>query len=328
MRFVYGFWGFTTIFLFWAPMIRSTREWGGSAFQGRAYGWLEGGRGAVAATLGIISWILFAWKNAGNTNTSGMSASTEAFQLVVLSISVITLIIGWLVWRKIPENRSLMRRESPKRMLSKIGQLLKLPGIWAMMFIIICAYAGYKITDDFSLYAREVFGFSETKASFVGAGALWLRALVAFSVGFLADHLVKIRMIAFFFILSIIAGLIAWAGFLQFSALLALLNLSFLATGIYGIRALYFAIQQEARIPLPLTGAAVGILSFVGYTPDVFMSPWMGHLLDADPGAGGHQNVFLLLAMFSLLGLLSTIVFSIFNGKSRRLKSVNEASIL
>ncbi|HEX9000930.1 MAG TPA: MFS transporter, partial [Blastocatellia bacterium] len=46
---LYGFWGLTTTLLFWAAMIRATREWGGSANQGRAFGLLEGGRGLLSA---------------------------------------------------------------------------------------------------------------------------------------------------------------------------------------------------------------------------------------------------------------------------------------
>ena len=41
MIFVYAYWGITTIWLFWAAMLRATREWGGTDFQGRAFGWLE-----------------------------------------------------------------------------------------------------------------------------------------------------------------------------------------------------------------------------------------------------------------------------------------------
>ncbi|MDH3942315.1 MAG: MFS transporter, partial [Xanthomonadales bacterium] len=43
---IWGFFGFTTILLFWAALIRATREWGGIKEQGRAFGFLEGGRGA------------------------------------------------------------------------------------------------------------------------------------------------------------------------------------------------------------------------------------------------------------------------------------------
>ena len=51
LKILYGYWGLTTILLFWAPLIRSTREWGGTLFQGRAFGFLDGGRGLAAAIL-------------------------------------------------------------------------------------------------------------------------------------------------------------------------------------------------------------------------------------------------------------------------------------
>jgi hypothetical protein len=28
LKVLYGYWGFTTIFLFWAPLIKATRVWG------------------------------------------------------------------------------------------------------------------------------------------------------------------------------------------------------------------------------------------------------------------------------------------------------------
>ena len=48
---LFGFWGLTTIFLFWAALIRATREWGAEDEQGLAFGVLDGGRGLFAALL-------------------------------------------------------------------------------------------------------------------------------------------------------------------------------------------------------------------------------------------------------------------------------------
>ena len=45
--------------LFWGAMIKATRLWGGSNSQGRAYGYLDGGRGIVAALIGSISVYIF-----------------------------------------------------------------------------------------------------------------------------------------------------------------------------------------------------------------------------------------------------------------------------
>ncbi len=54
MALLYGYWGITTILLFWAALIRATREWGGTTSQGRAFGFLEGGRGVAAALFATL----------------------------------------------------------------------------------------------------------------------------------------------------------------------------------------------------------------------------------------------------------------------------------
>jgi sugar phosphate permease len=44
MALLCGYWGITTILLFWSALIRATREWGGHDAPGSAFGLLEGGR--------------------------------------------------------------------------------------------------------------------------------------------------------------------------------------------------------------------------------------------------------------------------------------------
>ena len=55
MAVLYGYWGVTTIFLFWAAMIRMARDWGGSTSQGLAFGVLDGGRGLAAAGFALLA---------------------------------------------------------------------------------------------------------------------------------------------------------------------------------------------------------------------------------------------------------------------------------
>jgi len=54
LQVLYGYWGFTTIFLFWAPMIKATRVWGGNSSQGKAFGLLDGGRGFTGFLFGVL----------------------------------------------------------------------------------------------------------------------------------------------------------------------------------------------------------------------------------------------------------------------------------
>ena len=73
---------------------------------------------------------------------------------------------------------------------------------------------------------------------------------------------------------------------------------------IFGLRALYYALLEEADIPAAVTGTAVGVVSVLGYSPDVFVSFAGGLLLDRSPGLAGHQHYFLMLAAFAGAGLL------------------------
>ena len=74
--------------------------------------------------------------------------------------------------------------------------------------------------------------------------------------------------------------------------------------------------MEKGNIPLPLTGTAVGIVSLIGYTPDIFIGPLMGYFLDQYKGILGHQYVFFLFAIFSLIGFFTSRVYkSMYGGK-------------
>ena len=83
-----------------------------------------------------------------------------------------------------------------------------------------------------------------------------------------------------------------------------------IAIGVYSARALYFAVMVEGKIPLVLTGTAVGLISVMGYTPDIFAGPAYGYLLDAHRGEElGHQNVFWMLTGFAVVGMVASIIY-------------------
>ena len=71
----------------------------------------------------------------------------------------------------------------------------------------------------------------------------------------------------------------------------------------------YFALFPDAQVSAALTGTAAGLVSVIGYTPDIFMGPLMGYLTDTYPGAQGHEYFFAALAGFAACGLTATICF-------------------
>ena len=101
------------------------------------------------------------------------------------------------------------------------------------------------------------------------------------------------------------------------TTVLFFISILVVATGVYAARSLYFAVMESGEIPLVLTGTAVGLISLIGYTPDIFAGPAMGYLLDNSPGEQGHQHVFLMLALFSFIGSIAAWYFFRLYGKKK-----------
>jgi sugar phosphate permease len=310
LKVLFGYWGFTTIFLFWAPMIKATRIWGGDASQGKAFGFLDGGRGMVGALFGLLGVFIFSIFVAGEIEEIQFLERKEAFKYVIWVSSGIIAFIGVLVWlflkSTVNEKDILLQKITVK----DIKKVLRLPTVWLLMIIILCAYVGYKITDVFSLYAREVMEYDEVNSAKVGTFLLFIRPIVGVIIGFLADKTRVSFWLVISFLLSIIGAILFASGIISPSTTtLFFLSVIVTACGIYAARSLYFATMKEGNIPLVLTGTAVGLISLVGYTPDIFAGPAMGYLLDSSPGLAGHQNVFWMLTVFSAVGLVAAFIF-------------------
>ncbi len=312
---IYGFWGVTTILLFWAALIRATREWGGTHFQGRAFGLLEGGRGLTAALIALFGLTLFSWLIPAHTLEESAALHRSSFQWVIAGVSGLVLLSAAWVWWVIPV-RTLRNQDASEYAWRRILPLFKRRSIWLQGLVIVCAYSGYKITDDLSLYAHEVLGFDQVESAGVGTAALWMRPLFAVLAGFLADRFTASRIGLFCFLSMLVGGVLIYLDVAQIWTWVTLVLLVSSVAGVYGLRGIYFALMEEARIPLVSTGAAVGLMSVIGYTPDIFMSLLMGYLLDTYPGAFGHQLVFLLLAGFGLIGALTLVGFRSINSPS------------
>ena len=312
LQILYGYWGFTSVFLFWGAMIKATRLWGGDNNQGKAFGFLDGGRGIVAASMGSIGVFIFSIVLIGDIESTSLIERKEAFSYVILFSSFMVAFIGLLVliFLKNSDEKSPTIEKSLNS-ITNIKHVLKNESIWLLMLIIMCAYVGYKVTDIYSLYASEVMLYDQIEAAEVGALQLYLRPIVCVAIGLLADRTKNMFWIIFGFITMLIGALIFSFGFIKPEMnLIFFMSLVILAVGTYSIRALYFAVLKEANISFALTGTAVGIISVVGYSPDIFAGPIMGYLLDKNPGIIGHQYVYFMLVIFSVIGLIASIRFS------------------
>ena len=304
MALLYGFWGITTIFLFWGALISATRDWGGERSQGKAFGILDGGRGLAAAGFALFAVAIFSLYMPADAALVSDTERRDGFRTVILLYSAATAAAGILTWLFLPKSMqsAASARSNP---LAGMATVLRRPIVWAQAAVIVCAYCAFKGLDNYSLYAVQVLGMNEVEAARFTAYASWLRPVAAVAAGVAADRFSAGRIIA----LAFVTLLLSFAYLANAAPAATGLNLlyanilvSFFAA--YALRGVYFALLQETATPKYLTGTTVGMVSFVGYTPDIFFAPITGRILDATPGLTGHQNYFLFLAGVAVMGLL------------------------
>ncbi|SDQ65486.1 MFS transporter [Flagellimonas zhangzhouensis] len=311
LQILYGWWGFTTIFLFWAPMIKATRIWGGADSQGKAFGFLDGGRGLTGFLFSLLGVVVFSFFLHESPEIASLEDRKEAFTYVLYSSSIIIILIGVLVWLFMKTNDESDSTTLERISWKEMKEVLKSPSVWLLMVIILCGYVGYKITDIISQYAEEVMLYNQVDAAKVGTLLQFLRPTTGILFGLIADRLKITWLLVVAFVLTLIGGLLFASGIIApTTTILFFMSVVVIAAGVYATRALYFGVMQVGKIPLTLTGTAVGLISLIGYTPDVFAGPAYGMLLDAHPGEEiGHQHVFWMLSAFAFLGGIAAFIY-------------------
>ena len=160
--------------------------------------------------------------------------------------------------------------------------------------------------------------YDQVKSAQVGTFLLFVRPVIGVVIGIVADRSRITLLVLLSFVISFFGALLFAFGLVTESlSLLFFVSIFITAAGVYGVRSLYFAVMERGQIPLVLTGTAVGLISLIGYTPDIFAGPSYGYLLDNSPGIEGHQHVFWMLAIFSFIGGVASFYYYKIYGKKK-----------
>lgn len=307
MSVLYGFWGFITVFLFWAALIKATRDWGDAASQGIAFGILDGGRGLAAAVFAAIAVAILAFHLPAETAGVTDLARRNGLRSIILYYSLITLLCAGIVWFLVPHARETVSEH--RNPFAGVPEVIRRPLIWTQAAIIICAYSGYKGLDNFALYAVQVLGMNEIDAAKLATYGAYVRPVACVIAGLIADRSDSGRSIFVLFVM-LVASYSVLAVATPEATALALIYANVFVTffAVFALRGIYYALLQETRTPMRLTGASVAVIAFVGYTPEVFFGPVTGRILDANPGLPGHLHYFAFLAAVSVAGALVTLL--------------------
>jgi predicted MFS family arabinose efflux permease len=301
---LFAWWGLTTILLFWAALIKATRDWGGQHTQGLAFGVLDGGRGLVASVFATVAMFIL------GAHLAGSASDPRGLQAVILFYSVVSLLSAAVVWFVLPPGNTpdstTLAGERPHWL-----EAVSTPSVWLQAGVVVCAYCGYKSLDNYGVYAVQVMDMTPLEAAAMNTWASYARPVAAIAAGLWADRWRSSKLVSLLFFCAAAAYFclsLERAAPMTEALLLANILITFIA--VYALRGIYFSLIEEAGLDRRITGSAVGLISVLGFTPDIFFAAITGRILDANPGAVGFHNYFLLIAAISAAGMAFTLALS------------------
>lgn len=306
LLFLYAFWGLSTIMFFWAALMRITRQVGGVGKSIMAFAIVEGGRGAIAALIAAVGVAILAFAIPDGTELDPVTRK-GALQQVILSLSSFVMIAGIIIWWILGRIDVPVRGEEALRW-SSVRSVFRLNTVWMQGLIIVCAYSCYRVTDVFPTIIQTYLEVDEITAEAYTAYGLWLRPLAAILGGLAGWKFSGTRIVLICFVIVILNGTGLGMGLIMPGFFLEFLLIAVTSScAVYALRGAYIAILEESQYSLLITGTVIGVISLIGYLPDVYMATLIGWLMDNHQGVIGLQQVFSVMALFGILGLLVTL---------------------
>lgn len=304
-RIIFVLMGVTSIITYWSACIKATRALGTPEEQGRLFGLQEGLRGIINAI------VVFAMTGA----YAYFAATSEVFgaSMAIKVCAIVDIIIGILnfIFIRDSEEDKKEKPESVVELTNGLFKCLTIPRVWILVGIIFTAYSVYGLIGYVNTYAVNYYGLSATMGSTLGGIRYLLQGVGGIVGGILADKLhsrIKVVgggavLLAISFALYIVLpvnGSLVMAIIVNF-----IMGLIF----IYAVRSQYFAIHDDAGIPMALSGRVSGIASALGYAPDLFMYTLVGSWMDKY-GAAGFKMTWAYAAVAALLCVVLSVVLS------------------
>ena len=297
---LYGFFGIATL---WSAYLVGIRSLGDESVQSKLFGFSEATRGILQTLLGFAFLAIM-----------GVAATPIiGFKTMLIVGAVVTgifLVLGFIF---LPKTEKEEKSEVAAEDKVTILDVVKNPGVWITIIILICAYSCWSFGNGYlTTYTVRVGGLSESTASTLGMIRSYVIVFVAgfFGGWFLDRFTYKGKAFIGLFGLSA-AGFVLimfTAKALAISICLTLL-LAFIANI---MKATYWSVMGQAGIPAKMTALATGFISLIIFLPDAVLptiiGTWLSNAEAAGNIAAGFDKIFIMLAVFAIVGIIGSLL--------------------
>jgi len=202
-----------------------------------------------------------------------------------------------------------------------LRNVLRNPAVWLISLLIFFTMNSYAAINSFGTYfSIDVGNFSSQNASYFANvytyGAPILGALIA---GIIVKKYIKNTsktlfyinlMLIFIALATLLVPILGTTGYKTGIAGLVFISLSMVLIG--ASRGIFWSTITETKIPLSITGLAIGFISIIGFSKDIWVWPVLSVGMNAISDINSHFtiNSFILTYGFSFINVIGAIIIS------------------
>jgi len=316
---VYIIWGIFSVFTFWSAHLKMVKLLTKKEEEGRFFGILDGGRGVVEAVLASLAVFIFS-RVLGSS--LALADKRSAIIAVIYMYSFALAITAVLIWFFVDEDKSkdVKQSESEKFRFSDLPIILKNKYLYLHGAIVFFGYAVFWTVYYVGGFLQTNIGVNPVTVGTVTVIILWMRPVGGVLGGFLADKIGKIT-----------TNILALGGAAIMLILLAVLPVAITPTlffavsiilgiSLYAIRGTYWSVLGDDGFENIVMGSAIGVISFIGYLPDIILPQFNSFLFNTFGDKGGYNAYFLSSAVMALAGIACAVAYANLHKKNKAMQ--------
>jgi predicted MFS family arabinose efflux permease len=318
---IYGIWGIFSVFTFWSAHMKIVKLLSKREEEGRFFGILDGGRGVVEALLASLALFVFS-RVLGDS--LGLAEKTSAIVAVIYMYSIVLTVVAVLIWFFVKEEDAdkAERTTAEKFRFRDLPKLLENKYLYLHGAIVFLGYAVYWTYYYVGGFLQTNLGAAPVTVGTVTVALTWMRPVGGIAGGYFADKVGKTNTIA-----------VALGGAAVALVLLAVLPVSLansiffaiaiiLAIFLFAIRGTYWSILGDDGFANARMGTAIGVISLMGYLPDIILPQFNSFLFNTFGDNGGYNAYFISSAVMAVVGIGFAVIFGRLHRKGRAVERI------
>lgn len=310
---VYAVMGFVGMAVFWPAVLNSVRRITTHEHQGTAFGFLELIRRSTELVQNMLAIAIFS-----------IVGGTLGVQAAAIFSAIMIFILCFLQYKVLPAEDHTGETSSVrnKKAFTALKVVLRMPDVWLVGVTAAGIYATYVGTQFFLPFLNNVFVVSVLAGGIFQLFNSAVTGMIASPVsGLLADKVFKSPMR---YLLFLLVGLVSGVFLLRMlprDQALLFLNLGMLmllAFTTYLGRGVYYAPIGEMGMPREITGGAMAVAAFIGYSPMFFAYTVYGYQIDHYEPEQAFNRIFTIMLFCSCIGASASVLLNLRNRRRRR----------